>query len=59
MARRDGYKPGWVAVNFKKKFGRWPPPPFSALPGLRPRPATRNWLRQQDWISMHRDAVSR
>jgi DNA repair protein RadD len=25
IAQERGYKPGWAAVNFKEKFGRWPP----------------------------------
>ena len=25
IGRRRGYKPGWAAVNFKERFGEWPP----------------------------------
>jgi DNA repair protein RadD len=46
IARERGYKPGWAAHMYKKRFGAWPrwrhatPKPASA--------ATRAWVRSRD-----------
>jgi superfamily II DNA or RNA helicase len=40
-----GYKPGWASVNFKEKFGAWPPT-RSTTP-IDPSPEVRSWVRSR------------
>ncbi len=39
-----GYKPGWVAVNFKERFGEWPPREWAGLMPLEPNDEVLSWL---------------
>lgn len=52
IAEENGYKPGWAAVNYKEKFGDWPPRDWNRLPALAPTQATRRWLKSKHiaWI---------
>lgn len=41
-----GYKAGWAAVNYKEKFGDWPP--YGATPTpIDPTPEVRSWVRSR------------
>jgi hypothetical protein len=41
-----GYKAGWAAVNYKEKFGDWPP--YGATPTpINPTPEVRSWVRSR------------
>jgi superfamily II DNA or RNA helicase len=40
-----GYKPGWVAANFREKFGYWPP--RDAVIPTEPTPEVRSWVRSR------------
>jgi DNA repair protein RadD len=40
-----GYKPGWAAVNFKEKFGTWPP--FRTIEPIEPSAEVRSWVRSR------------
>ncbi len=41
-----GYKAGWAAVNYKEKFGTWPPTPrYAVIEPLPPSPEVRAWVR--------------
>src|SRR5262249_17790671 len=41
-----GYKQGWVAVNYKEKFGVWPP--WGSVPTpIPPTPEVRSWVRSR------------
>jgi hypothetical protein len=46
IARERGYKAGWVAANFKQKFGSWPP--WGAHPDpIPPSLEVRSWVRSR------------
>jgi hypothetical protein len=40
-----GYRPGWAAVNFKEKFGTWPPQ--RTVDPVDPSPEVRSWVRSR------------
>jgi superfamily II DNA or RNA helicase len=40
-----GYKPGWAAVNYKEKFGSWPP--TRSIAPQPPSPEVRSWVRSR------------
>jgi hypothetical protein len=46
IASERGYKPGWVAINYKTKFGDWPPYGQSAEL-IVPSPEVRSWVRSK------------
>jgi DNA repair protein RadD len=46
IAQERGYKPGWVAVNYKEKFGQWPPSGVTVMP-IPPSPEVRSWVRSR------------
>jgi DNA repair protein RadD len=46
IAAERGYKPGWAAVNFKEKFGAWPPWGTVVDP-IPPSPEVRAWVRSR------------
>ena len=54
--RRQGkpdFRPGWVSVKFRDKFGIWPSSDWAAdLPCI-PSPATRAWVKSR-FIAWHR-----
>jgi DNA repair protein RadD len=50
MADERGYKPGWPAVNYKERFGKWPQNAWKDIPLRAPSPATLNWVRSR-WIA--------
>ena len=41
-----GYKSGWAAVNYKGKFGAWPPYGARVEP-IQPTPEVRSWVRSR------------
>ena len=42
----NGNKPGWARVNYKEKFGSWPP--YGAVPvPIEPTPEVRSWVRSR------------
>jgi DNA repair protein RadD len=45
IAIERGYKPSWAAVNFKEKFGTWPPTRSTAP--VDPSPEVRSWVRSR------------
>jgi DNA repair protein RadD len=48
IGRENGYKPTWAAVNFKEKFGAWPPTPrYAVVEPLQPSPEVRSWVRSR------------
>jgi hypothetical protein len=40
-----GYRPTWPAVNYKEKFGCWPP--LRSIPPIDPSPEVRSWVRSR------------
>jgi superfamily II DNA or RNA helicase len=46
IANERGYKPGWAAVNYKEKFGCWPPYGSNPEP-IPPTPEVRSWVRSR------------
>ena len=46
IAAERGYKSGWAAVNYKEKFGQWPPYGAAVMP-LPPSPEVRSWVRSR------------
>jgi hypothetical protein len=40
-----GYRPGWAAVNYKEKFGTWPPQ--RTVDPIEPSPEVRSWVRSR------------
>jgi DNA repair protein RadD len=45
IAQERGYKPGWASVNFKEKFGRWPPT-RTTMP-MPPSVEVTRWVRSR------------
>jgi DNA repair protein RadD len=45
--KKPGYKDGWVAWQFKNKFGHWPPRDYDNLPEISPSHKTFNWLKSR------------
>jgi DNA repair protein RadD len=43
IANERGYRPGWVAHQYKKKFGQWPP--WGAPAPMPPSAEVRSWVR--------------
>ena len=41
-----GYRQGWAAVNYKEKFGTWPPRGSNPEP-IPPTPEVRSWVRSR------------
>ena len=46
IAIERGYKPGWAAVNYKEKFGDWPPWGSNPEP-ITPTAECRSWVRSR------------
>jgi DNA repair protein RadD len=46
IATERGYSPNWPAVNYKEKFGDWPPRGIAVQP-LPPSPECRSWVRSR------------
>ena len=46
IAAERGYKSGWAAVNYKEKFGNWPPYGAAVMP-IPPSPEVRSWVRSR------------
>jgi DNA repair protein RadD len=46
IASERGYKAGWAAVNYKEKFGSWPPYGTTVEP-VTPSPEVRSWVRSR------------
>jgi hypothetical protein len=46
IAAERGYRPGWAAVNYKEKFGAWPPHGAAVEP-IPPSPECRSWVRSR------------
>ena len=46
IAHERGYKQGWAVVNFKEKFGAWPPYGAHVEP-IQPTPEVRSWVRSR------------
>jgi superfamily II DNA or RNA helicase len=46
IAAERSYKPGWAAVNYKQKFGVWPPYGATVQP-VPPSPEVRSWVRSR------------
>jgi DNA repair protein RadD len=44
------YKAGWAALQFKERFGEWPPRSWNDNPLLPPSLATVNWIKSR-WIA--------
>jgi hypothetical protein len=40
-----GYRQGWAAVNYKEKFGTWPPQ--RTVEPIDPSPEVRSWVRSR------------
>jgi hypothetical protein len=46
IARQRGYHPKWPAINYKEKFGVWPPWGEIANPAP-PTPECLSWVRSR------------
>jgi superfamily II DNA or RNA helicase len=46
IAIERGYSPKWPAVNYKEKFGDWPPRGIAVRP-IPPSPEWRSWVRSR------------
>jgi len=46
IAAERGYKPGWVAHQYKQKFGEFPAWGISPRP-ISPTPEVRSWVRSR------------
>lgn len=44
FAEMRHYSPNWAAVNFKEKFGAWPPRHWEPLPSKTPGPEVTEWV---------------
>jgi DNA repair protein RadD len=40
-----GYKPGWANINYREKFGVWPP--VRGVPPIAPTPEVLSWVRSR------------
>jgi Bifunctional DNA primase/polymerase, N-terminal/Helicase conserved C-terminal domain len=47
IAADRGYKAGWAAVNYKQKFGEWPPQHSSNVQPITPTPEVLSWVRSR------------
>lgn len=47
LAAERGYKSGWAAVNFREKFGAFPPWAWNDLPAALPGLVTRRWVQSR------------
>ena len=45
VARKRGYKDGWVAHKYREKFGDWPRQ--RSVSPMQPEPATLSWMRSR------------
>jgi hypothetical protein len=45
IAEQRGYKPGWIAHQYKEKFGHWPPCRY-ARP-IEPSREVLSWVRSR------------
>jgi superfamily II DNA or RNA helicase len=45
--KKPEYKDGWVAYQFKTRFGHWPPRTYESLPTMSPSLRTANWLKSR------------
>jgi superfamily II DNA or RNA helicase len=45
--KKAHYKAGWVAAQFRNRFGHWPPLNYNELAPATPSLATRNWLKSR------------
>lgn len=46
IANERGYKPGWIAHQYKQKFGTWPAWGAVVTP-MRPSPEVRSWVKSR------------
>jgi superfamily II DNA or RNA helicase len=46
IQRERGYNPKWPAINYKEKFGSWPPWGSNPTP-IPPTPEARSWVRSR------------
>jgi DNA repair protein RadD len=46
-AKKPHYKLGWPAMQFRNRFGYWPPNHYDDLPTPSPSLSTRNWLKSR------------
>ena len=47
IERERGYKRGWAAHQYNKKFSAFPPWTWNDYPSLTPTPATLSWVRSR------------
>ena len=47
ISNERGYKPGWAAFTYKKKFGDWPPRAWREDPPLSPSDEVRAYARSR------------
>jgi superfamily II DNA or RNA helicase len=57
IAQERGYKAGWIAHQYKQKFGSYPPWGSVALP-IVPTPEARSWVRSRMIAYAKRQAVA-
>jgi len=46
IAAERGYKAGWIAHQYKEKFGAWPAWGAAPVP-IAPSPEVRSWVRSR------------
>jgi DNA repair protein RadD len=57
IGQERAYKPGWAKVQYKEKFGEWPP--WGAAPQpIPPTPEVRSWVRSRMIAYAKRRAVA-
>jgi hypothetical protein len=58
LALEKGYRQGWIAHQYKAKFGSFPPFAWNDNPALEPSLATRRWVksRQIAWAKAQEKA---
>jgi hypothetical protein len=47
IAIEKGYKIGWAAQQYKKKFGVWPDHSFDNIPEMSPTAEVRSWVKSR------------
>jgi DNA repair protein RadD len=45
--KKPTFKSGWVAYQFRERFGHWPPRDYEGLPEISPSLATINWHKSR------------
>jgi DNA repair protein RadD len=47
IGRDRGYKPGWAAVQYRERFGSWPPREWGMAEPEEPQPKVLSWVKSR------------